>query len=75
LAAVHGYNTYLSITSTLLGYTHCFFGGHLIKQQQQLKNILIYVQEKFFDVLIPAEYITKQDLLGKGDHFLSISIH
>jgi len=34
-----------------------------------MEEFLVCVKEKFSDVLLPIENITKQDILGKGNHF------
>jgi len=34
-----------------------------------MEEILVYIKEKFSDVLLPIKNITKQDVLGKGNHF------
>jgi len=40
-----------------------------------MEEFLIYYQEKFSDVLIPAENVAKQEFLGKGDQFLIHEMH
>jgi len=37
--------------------------GTLLKE---VNHFLLYVQDKFSEVLIPVDNITKQDLIGKG---------
>jgi len=34
--------------------------------KQEINQFLQYVKEKFSEVLLPAEVITKSDFLGKG---------
>ena len=49
-----------------VGIKECAFGKHSSMQLLEVNDFLLSVKDKFSEVLLPVESITKQGLLGKG---------
>ena len=49
-----------------VGIKECAFGRNSSMQLLEVNDFLLSVKDKFSEVLLPVESITKQGLLGKG---------
>ena len=53
---------------------HIYILGSLLEQhkfsvQLQIDQLLFHVKEKFSEVLLPVETVTKLEMFGKGMHY------